>query len=72
MNPRVDMSAEGVLWRLQEASRLAGPLRPETRLATKIDLTGAGVAARLREASDLWDLCQALGQAGRAGSEPPR
>ena len=61
----VDMSPGAIERRLREASRLAGPLRPETRLDAKIDLTAAGIAARLREASDLWELCRALAQAGR-------
>ena len=52
--------------RLREASRLAGSLRPEDRLRTKIDLTGRGVNARLKEASDLLDACRALGHAGEA------
>jgi hypothetical protein len=60
----VDLSAEAVDRRLRQVSRLAGSLRPEDRLATKIDLTGAGVAARLREASELLDLCRALAGAG--------
>jgi hypothetical protein len=50
--------------RLREASRLAGSLRPTDRLNTKLDLEGAGVAARLKEASDLLDACRALGRAG--------
>jgi hypothetical protein len=58
--------------RLREASRLAGSLRPEDRLRTKIDLTGAGVSARLREASDLLALCRALGRAGAAHLPPTR
>jgi len=54
--------------RLREASRLAGSLRPEDRLTTKIDLSPSGVTARLREASDLYDLCRALARAGAAAS----
>lgn len=65
------MSAAAVEAQLREASRLAGSLRPEDRLATKIDLSGAGVAARLREASDLLELCRALARAGAAGSPAP-
>lgn len=61
---RVEISAEAIDARLREASRLAGSLRPEDRLATKINLSGAGVAARLKEASDLLDLCRALSHAG--------
>jgi hypothetical protein len=51
--------------RLAEASRLAGSLRPEDRLQTKVDLTAAGVHSRLKEASDLLEVCRALGRAGR-------
>lgn len=54
--------------RLREASRLAGSLRPEDRLATKIDLSPTGIAARLREASDLYDLCRALARAGASAA----
>ena len=62
----VDLSPGAVAARLQQASDLAGSLRPEDRLETKIDLSGAGVARRLKEASDLLDLCRALAQAGAA------
>jgi hypothetical protein len=62
----LDMSPAAIDARLREVSRLAGSLLPEDRLATKIDLSGRGVAARLKEASDLLDLCRALAQAGRA------
>lgn len=58
--------AELVEARLREASRLASPLRPEARLQTKIDLTPSGIAARLKAASDLLDVCRALGRAGAA------
>jgi hypothetical protein len=61
---RAAMSSTEIVARLREASRLAGSLRPEDRLATKIDLTGTRVSARLKEASDLLDLCRALGRAG--------
>jgi hypothetical protein len=61
-----DLSAAAIDRRLREASRLAGSLRPEHRLETKIDLRGPAVAARLREASELLDLSRALaGAAGR-------
>lgn len=56
----VDMSANAVDARLREASRLAGPLRPEARLETKLDLSGRAVARRLQEASDLLELCRKL------------
>lgn len=60
----VDLSPEAISARLRQASELAGSLRPEHRLETKLDLTGAGVARRLKEASDLLDLCRALALAG--------
>jgi hypothetical protein len=56
----VDMSAEGIDARLREVGRLVGSLRPEARLETKIDSSGPAVAARLKEASDLLDLCRVL------------
>ena len=52
--------------RLREASHLAGSLRPEDRLSTKLDLTAAGIASRLREASDLLEACRALRRLGAA------
>jgi len=58
--------------RLREASRLAGSLRPEDRLTTKIDLSPSAVAARLREASELYDLCRALARAGASAGHPTR
>ena len=61
----VDLSPGAVEQRLREASRLAGSLRPEHRLATKINLSGEAIAARLKEASDLLDLCHALAVSGR-------
>jgi hypothetical protein len=62
---RVEMTAAAIEARLREASRLAGSLRPEARLETKIDLSSGGVEARLREASDLLDLCRTLARASR-------
>ncbi len=58
----VDMSAAAVEARLRAASAMAGSLRPEDRLETKIDLSAQGVEARLRAASDLLELCRALGR----------
>ena len=55
-----DMSPQAVEARLREVSRLAGCWRPETRLEIKIDMRGPAVAARLKEASDLLDVCRAL------------
>lgn len=60
----VDMSAAALRERLLQVSQLAGSLRPEDRLTTKLDLSGAGVARRLKEASQLLDLCRALARAG--------
>jgi hypothetical protein len=56
----VDLSGPAIEARLRAASRLAGTLRPEARLETKLDMRGQAVAARLREASDLLDLCRKL------------
>ncbi len=55
-----DMSPQAVEARLRAASRLAGAWRPEARLETKLDMRGPAVAARLKEASDLLDVCRAL------------
>jgi hypothetical protein len=59
----VDMSAPAVEARLRAASAMAGSLRPEDRLATKIGLSRDAVVARLRMASDLLDACRALKRA---------
>jgi hypothetical protein len=56
----VDLSACAIDARLRKASQLAGSLRPERRLDTKLDLSASGVAARLKTASDLLDLCRTL------------
>ena len=56
----VDMSAPAIEARLRAASDMAGSLRPEDRLTTKIDLSGDGVTKRLQLASDLLDVCRAL------------
>ncbi len=61
----VNLSARAIDERLREASRLAGALRPETRLDAKLDMTAAGVTARLKAASDLLELCRTL-----AGARP--
>lgn len=58
----ISFTPDAVDARLREASRLAGSLRPEDRLQTKIDLSGVAVASRLREASELLDLCRAFGR----------
>lgn len=51
--------------RLCRASELAD-LSSGSRLDAKIDLSPEGVERRLREASDLLDLCRALGPQARA------
>ena len=56
----VDMSAAAIEARLRAASDMAGSLRLEDRLETKIDLSAVGVEARLRMASDLLEACRAL------------
>jgi len=59
----LSFSARAVDQRLREVSRLAGSLLPADRLLTKIDLSGVAVASRLKEASELLDLCRKLGMA---------
>ena len=61
----LDLSSAAIEQRLRQASRLAGSLRPEERLSTKIDLRPAAVASRLREAAELTALCRLLSTAGR-------
>jgi len=60
--PPVSFTSHAVAQRLREASRLAGSLRPEDRLATKIDLSGGAVQARLKEVSEMLDVCRQLGR----------
>jgi hypothetical protein len=59
----VDMSADAIEARLRAAGDMAGSLRPEDRLETKIDLSTKGVEARLRMASDLLEACRMLKRA---------
>jgi hypothetical protein len=61
----VDLSSAAIDQRLRQASRLAGSLRPEERLSTKIDLRPTAIASRLREAAELTALCRLLSAAGR-------
>jgi hypothetical protein len=61
----VNMSAEAVDRRLHQASDASQPLTAATRLDCKIDLSAHGVSARLREASELLDVCRALAQSAR-------
>jgi hypothetical protein len=55
------MAAAEVTARLQEASR-ASDLDAARRLDSKIDLTPQGVTLRLREASDLLNICRRLAE----------
>jgi hypothetical protein len=57
------MSAAAVEARLRAVSALAGSLAPAHRLDAKIDMSAAGVACRLQEASDLLDLMDPIGLA---------
>jgi hypothetical protein len=59
----VELTASAIEARLRQASLLAGSLRPEARLETKIDLGGRAIAARLMEASNLLELCRTLARA---------
>ncbi len=63
MSP-VSLDPEQIRARLQLASDLAD-LRPERRLYAKLDMSSAGVTRRLQLASELSELCMALGEAGR-------
>jgi hypothetical protein len=60
----VSLDPEAILARLELASSLAD-LRPEHRLDAKLDMSPAGVTRRLQLASELSELCTALGEAGR-------
>jgi len=66
----VDMSSAAIEARLREASLRTGSLHAELRLDAKVDLSGEAVAARLKETSDLLDLCLQLGKAGRSSAIP--
>ena len=65
----LDLSGIAVADRLRRVALLAGGLRPESRLDTKIDLTARGVTSRLTEASELLALCRRLARAGRAAQQ---
>ncbi|MEK7704490.1 MAG: hypothetical protein AAB426_05980 [Myxococcota bacterium] len=56
---RVDGSREAVWARLREASAISD-LAAGRRLDGKLDLTPAGVTARLHEAFELYELCRSL------------
>ena len=59
---KIALTGQAIESRLREASQRAGSLLPGARLETKIDLTAEGVAARLKQASDLLELCRQLHQ----------
>jgi hypothetical protein len=59
---KIAFTGHAIESRLHEASRRAGSLLAEARLETKIDLTAEGVASRLKQASDLLELCRLLHQ----------
>ncbi len=63
--------AQAVTARLREMSRRSD-LRTRQRLATKVDLSAAGVTRRLRRLSELRDCCLRLGRWGRAAREAGR
>jgi len=58
------MTAAEIADRLAHASSGAS-LDPARRLETKIDLRAVAIAARLRTASELHELCVSLGRLGR-------
>ncbi|NJK33325.1 MAG: hypothetical protein HC927_13490 [Deltaproteobacteria bacterium] len=62
---KVSLDPAAVYSRLEQVSQLAD-LRPEHRLDGKLDMSPQGVLARLRMASELRDLCNALAEAGAA------
>lgn len=58
-------TAEQVTARLRELARLSAEQPPRPR----IDMSAAAISARLRELSQLCDLCARLGELGRASRE---
>lgn len=64
----LDVSASAIDARLHMVSELSHPLTLATRLDCKIDLSGRGVSARIKEASDLLELCRMLERSGRAAA----
>jgi len=63
-----DMRPGSVTVRLRQVST-ASNLRPERRLDSKLALSPSALTRRLRQVSELRDLCHKLGQAGRGAGE---
>ncbi len=61
---KVDLSREALHARLRYASEISD-LRAERRLDSKLDMSPAGIERRLREVSELLQLCDSLRQYGR-------
>jgi hypothetical protein len=59
--PRVRASPAAVAARIAEVGRISD-FHPDRRMDAKVPMTREAVTARLREASDLRDLCLALGR----------
>ncbi|MGB0678223.1 MAG: hypothetical protein ACPGUV_01010 [Polyangiales bacterium] len=64
------MSAAAIEARLQQVSALTD-LRPETRLDAKLDMSPAGMEARLAEVSQLLQLCRTLATTAAVPAGPP-
>ncbi len=64
----IDMSPSAIEDRLKRASALSD-LDPETRMYGKLDMSSAGITARLREASDLYEACLKLATIGARARE---
>ena len=67
----VSLSGAVTLARVKAASALSD-LRPGRRLHAKIDMSGAGIARRIRAASQMLTLCRQLAAVGRGGRPPGR
>ncbi len=66
---KVDLSAPAIEARVAQASALAD-LRPQRRLHAKLDMTAAGIVSRIQAASEMLDLCLALGRARHQAPTP--
>jgi len=62
MSTQPDMSGAAILERLRLASS-SSDLSPERRLDAKLDMSPKAITRRLREASDLLDICHTLERA---------
>ena len=60
----IDMSRSAITARIREVADRAD-LRAELRLVHKLDMTPAGITARLAAVESLRRLCVALGEIGR-------